>query len=112
MRRRFALSLVACLAAASAPAMASSIVSLTHQSPGGVIVTMLMTDGTVMAQAGNAQDWYKLTPDNKGSYVNGTWTKVASFPNGYAPYANAESVLADGRLVFAGGEYNNFDFSF
>ncbi|HSC19736.1 MAG TPA: hypothetical protein VLC74_12575 [Rhizomicrobium sp.] len=110
---RLALSLAtAAVLACSAPATAGTIKSLTHQSPGGVIVTMLMTDGTVMAQAGNASDWYKLTPDNKGSYINGSWTKVASFPSGYAPYANAESVLADGRLVFAGGEYNNFDFSF
>jgi hypothetical protein len=112
MRFRLALTLATCLAAASAPAVAGTLKSLTHQPPGGAIVAMLMTDGTVMTQASNAKDWYKLTPDNKGSYINGTWTKVASFPSNYAPYANAESVLADGRLIFAGGEYNNFNFSF
>ena len=112
MRCRLALSLAATFAVVSAPAMAGTLKSLLHQPPGGAIITMLMTDGTVMAQSGNASDWYKLTPDNKGSYVNGTWTQVASFPSGYAPYANAEAVLADGRLVIAGGEYNNFEFSF
>ncbi|HEY1638005.1 MAG TPA: kelch repeat-containing protein, partial [Rhizomicrobium sp.] len=112
MRRRFALSLAATLAVASAPVMAGTLKSLVHPPPDGAIITMLLTDGTVMAQGGNANDWWKLTPDNKGSYVNGTWTQLASFPSGYAPYANAESVLPDGRVVMAGGEYNNFEFSF
>jgi hypothetical protein len=112
MRCRLALSLAATFAVVSAPAMAGTLKSLLHQPPDGAIITMLLTDGTVMAQGGNASDWWKLTPDNKGSYVNGTWTQLASFPGGYAPYANAEAVLADGRVVMAGGEYNNFEFSF
>jgi len=64
-----------------------------------------------MAQGGGDSDWWKLTPDNTGSYVNGTWTKLASLPTGYVPDAFASAVLADGRLVIVGGEYNNGNFA-
>ncbi len=60
----------------------------------------------MLAQANGLFDWYKLTPDNTGSYVNGTWTQVASLPSGYQPDAYASAVLADGRVLVAGGEYN------
>ena len=49
--------------------------------------------------------WYTLTPDINGSYINGTWTQVASAPNGYAPLYFASTVLADGKVVTQGGEY-------
>ena len=51
-----------------------------------------------------------LTPDDKGSYVNGTWKTIASLPSGYVPLYFAGAVLADGRVVIIGGEYldNNF----
>jgi hypothetical protein len=40
---------------------------------------MLLSDGTVMAEGGNVDNtWYKLTPDSTGSYVNGTWSQLAS----------------------------------
>jgi hypothetical protein len=47
----------------------------------------LLTDGTVMvhSEQDNSQLWYKLTPDNTGSYINGTWKQMASMPSGYAP---------------------------
>ena len=48
----------------------------------------------------------KLTPDNTGSYLHGTWTQVASLPSGYSPEAFASAYLADGRLLIEGGEYN------
>ena len=64
-----------------------------------------------MAQGGGDSDWWKLTPDNTGSYVNGTWTKLASLPTGYVPDAFASAVLADGRLIIEGGEYNNGNFT-
>jgi len=64
-----------------------------------------------MAQGFGDSDWWKLTPDNTGSYVNGTWTKLASLPTGYVPDAFASAVLADGRLVVVGGEYNNGAFT-
>ena len=37
----------------------------------------LLTDGTVIVCDGGADgNWYKLTPDITGSYVNGTWTRT------------------------------------
>ena len=51
---------------------------------------LLLTDGTVIvSDCGSVGNWYKLTPDITGSYVNGTWTQIATMPviNGvqYAP---------------------------
>ena len=51
------------------------------------------------------QDWWKLTPDEFGSYVNGTWTQLASLPDGYSPLYHASAVLPDGRVIIEGGEY-------
>jgi hypothetical protein len=56
---------------------------------------------------GCTTDWYKLTPDNTGSYQNGTWTKTASMPAGYTPLYFASQVLPDGRVIVNGGEYLN-----
>ena len=70
---------------------------------------LLLTDGTVLVheEPRNGQNWYKLTPDIRGSYVNGTWAKVASLPSGYSPLFFGSAVLADGRVVIEGGEFNN-----
>src|SRR5271169_1884859 len=74
-------------------------------------VTMLLSDGTVIVheeQDGGEQNWYKLTPDAFGSYVNGTWSQLASIPGGlnYAPLYFGSQVIADGRMPVIGGEYN------
>jgi hypothetical protein len=70
----------------------------------------LLTDGTVLVhdQGGNLQNFYRLTPDNTGSYLCGTWTAVASIPNSFAygPKYYGSAVLQDGRLLIMGGEYN------
>ncbi len=50
--------------------------------------------------------WWRLTPDNTGSYVNGTWTQLASDPSGYGPLYYASAVLPNGMVVVNGGEYN------
>lgn len=110
MFRRLALTLV--LMFAAAPVQAQTFTNLLHQPPDGAIITMQMTDGTVLAQGGGETDWWKLTPDNTGSYQKGTWTKMASLPAGYSPYAQTEAVLADGRLIISGGEYNFDQFAF
>jgi hypothetical protein len=74
----------------------------------GAANPILLTDGTVLVQNAGEQDWWKLTPDQNGSYVNGTWTQVASLPPGYSPLYHSSAVLPDGRLIIEGGEYNFF----
>lgn len=96
---------------AATSAGAQTLTSLKHAPPNGAGIGFLLTDGTAIFQANNETDWYKLTPDITGSYVNGTWTKQASLPAGYVPDAFSSAVLADGRLVIAGGEYNNNQFA-
>jgi hypothetical protein len=78
------------------------ILDPTDCGPGNPI---LLTDGTVMVADNGCQDWWKLTPDQFGSYVNGTWTQLASLPNGYSPLYHASAVLPDGRVIIEGGEY-------
>lgn len=72
----------------------------------------LLTDGTVMVQdlgptSAGSPNWWRLTPDSTGSYVDGTWTQLASLPSYYGPGAYAAAVLPDGRLAIDGGEWNN-----
>src|ERR1700722_12381469 len=93
----------------AAHATASPWTPLAHQPTFmafGASLPMLLTDGTVLVQDTCATDWWRLTPDQSGSYVNGTWSQVASMPIGYAPFSNSAAVLADGRLIIEGGEYN------
>jgi hypothetical protein len=99
------------LFAISSAALAQTLTPLKHQPPDGVILSFQLTDGTVMVQGNNYSDWWKLTPDDTGSYVNGKWSQLASLPAGYAPYAMSSAVLADGRLIIEGGEYNFNNFT-
>ena len=95
----------------SGAALAQTVQVLKQQPLDGAQLTFQLTDGTVLAQGNNASDWWKLTPDNTGSYLNGTWTQVANLPAGYSPYAMSSAVLADGRVVITGGEYNFGNFT-
>ena len=90
--------------------LAQTLQTLTNQPLAGVGMTFLLTDGTVMFQGNSSATWYKLTPDNTGSYLKGTWTRLANLPAGYVPDAFASSVLGDGRVLVEGGEYNNGSF--
>ena len=80
---------------------------LNHQPTFAASTALLLTDGTVMVQSNLSGAWWRLTPDSSGSYVNGSWTQLASMPAGYAPLYYASAVLPDGRVVVEGGEYNN-----
>jgi hypothetical protein len=80
---------------------------LTHQPTFQTDTALLLTDGTVMMHQYNSGTWWKLTPTTSGSYVNGTWTQLASMQSGYAPLYFASAVLPDGRVLIEGGEYNN-----
>ena len=78
-----------------------------NEANGGAL--FLLTDGTVLMNENNAglgtRRWWKLTPDNTGSYVNGTWSRVADSINARQFFSSA--VLADGRLLVCGGEYSD-----
>jgi hypothetical protein len=82
-------------------------------SVGGASAPLLLTDGSVLIRNTNDADpnvsyadgtVFKLTPDAKGSYLNGTWTQVASMP--YIPIAPSQAVLPDGRVLIEGGEFS------
>ena len=90
-------------------AAAGSWSNLMNVPPGGPYNfgnPLLLTDGTVIVHRTDTPDWYKLTPNSAGSYVNGTWTKIASMQPGYGPKFFASAVLPDGRVIAEGGEYN------
>ena len=86
---------------------------LTNPPPFGTPGTMLLeSDGTVLVHdepdnnaTGGTNAWYKLTPDASGSYVNGTWSQIASMPAAYTPLYFASAILPDGRMIVEGGEY-------
>jgi hypothetical protein len=80
---------------------------LTNQPTFNTDSANLLTDGTVLVHQYNSNAWWKLTPDINGSYVNGTWSQLASMQAGYAPLYFANAVLPDGRVIVEGGEYNN-----
>ncbi len=104
--------LAAVLLAAGLPvaAIAATIQPLTNQPPAyvGPNPPFLLTDGSVLFQDDSWTGFWKLTPDSSGNYLDGTWTQVASLPSAwnYGPYAAASAVLADGRVLIEGGEYN------
>ena len=67
---------------------------------------LLLSDGTVLATQGAqtiGSNWFRLTPDSGGRYFNGTWTNIA--PMHYTRVFFSSTVLKDGRVFVAGGEY-------
>ncbi len=73
---------------------------------GGPDTALLLTDGTVLEHDVCTGNWFKLTPDKKGKYETGTWSSIATMPNGYTPLYFGSEVLPDGRVIMNGGEYN------
>jgi len=71
----------------------------------GASTMLLLTDGTVMCQEAGGKNWWRLTPDSSGDYVNGTWSPLTPMKNTRLYYASA--VLRDGRVFVAGGEYSD-----
>jgi len=74
-------------------------------------VCMLLSDGTVICKTfaggfdGYGNLWYRLTPDNQGSYINGTWSPIAPMINTRLYFSS--QILKDGRVYVAGGEYGS-----
>jgi hypothetical protein len=99
------IALVACLALAGI-ANAQKWQSLKHPPTFETDTAVLLTDGRAMVHEYNSPNWWSLTPDQSGSYLNGTWKKLGSMPSDYAPLYFASQVLPDGRVLVEGGEYN------
>ena len=89
---------------------------LTNAPPVSIGAMLVLTDGRVIAHeepncsgancAGmDFTAWYVLTPDINGSYINGTWSQIASMPPDYAPLYFSTAVLPDGKVIAEGGEY-------
>lgn len=83
------------------------------QAPFAAAAPLLLTDGTLMVQELETENWWQLTPDEFGRYDHGTWAMLASMQAGYSPLYTANAVLPDGRVIVEGGEYiaGNFAFS-
>ena len=90
---------------------AQSWTLLANPSPGPVGPVLQLRDGRILAhedQGGDAGQWWILTPDIHGSYVNGTWSNGGHMQSGYAPFFFGSQVLLDGKhIAVEGGEYNN-----
>lgn len=96
----------AAAALACAPALAQTWTAVKSPITAGATSQALLTDGSVIVQGIETPNWWKLTPDNTGSYAKGTWTQIASMPSNYGPLYDASEVLPDGRFIVNGGEYN------
>jgi len=85
---------------------AGSWQKMTTQPPFNTDSANLLTDGRVLVHQYNSPNWWLLTPDINGSYLNGTWAQAGSMQSNYAPLYFANAVLPDGRVIVEGGEYN------
>jgi hypothetical protein len=103
--RLLGITLAACLALPGI-ANAQKWQSLKHPPTFFTDTALLLTDGTVIVHEYCTPNWHRLTPDETGSYVNGTWSLISSMPSDYAPLYFASQVLPDGRVLVEGGEYN------
>ena len=99
------------IASSQEPFTAGTWTAVTNPAPSNVAHMVLLTDGSVLVNSfffeSHADNWYRLIPDNTGSYINGTWTNAGTLPSGYNPLYFASAVLPNGKVIIMGGEYNN-----
>jgi hypothetical protein len=83
--------------------------TLKHQAPEPIGLMLLLTDGTVIAAAGDGfsayKTWYKLTNDFQGHYNNSQWTPLPPMHKSRKFYGS--TVLRDGKIFVVGGEYGD-----
>jgi len=104
------------------PAVSGTWTPLLNAFPGASPDTaLLLTDGSAVMHDICTPNWYRLIPDQFGSYINGSWSELAVgddlplapmigsgvSPDGYGPLFYASAVLPDGRLIVNGGEYED-----
>lgn len=77
-----------------------------YPGPNGPETSLLLMNGTMITHDVCSGQWYRLTPDSKGNYATGTWSKIAAMPSGYTPLYYASQVLPNGNVIMNGGEYN------
>jgi hypothetical protein len=97
--------LLAALGPFAPAALANGWQPLTNQPPVNASTLFLLMDGRVLMNEYFSKNWWVLTPDANGSYLNGTWSAVKAAQDDRLYYASG--VLADGRVLVAGGEYSN-----
>jgi hypothetical protein len=103
-QRALRLPTIALALAGIASAQTGTWTPVATNAPSSVGLLLLLSDGSVMAAgAGTSSTWFKLTPDATGSYVDGTWTQLASMHDTRLYYQT--QVLRDGRVYVSGGEY-------
>jgi len=98
-------ALLVVLAATAPAAFANGWQPLTNQPNANASTLYLLMDGRVLMNEYWSTKWWILTPDASGSYLNGTWSAAHNSHDDRLYYAS--SVLADGRVLVAGGEYSN-----
>jgi hypothetical protein len=82
--------------------MAGKWDALKNQPTFNTSTMFLLSDGRVMVQEEATAYWHALTPDDTGSYVNGTWSDLADMAFWRRYYASG--MLTDGRIIIVGGE--------
>lgn len=100
------------IAAAAADSPWTPLTNQMSFANGGAGNPLLLTDGSVLVQDAGFPDWWRLIPDQNGSYVNGTWVAAGTLPTSsqfapqlYSPLYHSSAVLPDGRVIIEGGEY-------
>ena len=100
----FAALLLLTTGSATAAAPAGWTPLANQPAVNSIQLMILMTDGSVMVHTfDDIQTWVKLTPDAKGSYINGTWVTLGKMITPRLYFAS--QVLQDGNLWVMGGEY-------
>lgn len=113
--RRFALTIAftcTLLIGWASPSNAQSWTALVNLAPDFAGTMMLLTDGSVMVQGYpgtvgttrfDGSNWMRLVPDATGSYINGSWSNLASMSAPRLYFASR--ILTSGKVWVLGGEY-------
>jgi len=78
--------------------------ALAGSPPLGVNNCLLLSDGAVLGMNGAGQ-CVRLAPDIHGSYINGTWSVLATMNSSRLFFSSV--VLTNGNVFVAGGEYGD-----
>ncbi|HEV8001664.1 MAG TPA: kelch repeat-containing protein, partial [Planctomycetaceae bacterium] len=93
-----------------APTVSQTWTDMTNVVPNGDggQLALLLSNGTLLVHGTNGNggvsaDWYEVTPDSTGGYINGTWSQAASMNVGRLYFGSV--VLPNGNVFVVGGEY-------